>query len=136
MRVDKWLWAARFYKTRSLASEAIGKGRVEVNGVVAKASREIKPGDKLVLRSHQAPRTVQVLGLSAQRGPATQAQALYQETPASLALAQQWQEQRRLAPEPALGLSEGRPTKRNRRDLDRVRESPRVDWDARWRAEI
>lgn len=130
MRLDKWLWAARFYKTRSLASEEIGKGRVQVNGAVAKASREVKPGDELVLRHQSLPRTVRVLGLSAQRGPAVQAQMLYEETAESLALAQQLREQRRLAPEPALGITEGRPTKRQRRDLDRV------DWDARWRAEI
>ncbi len=130
MRLDKWLWAARFYKTRSLASEEIGKGRVQVNGAVAKASREVKPGDELVLRHQSLPRTVRVLGLSAQRGPAVQAQMLYEETAESLALAQQFREQRRLAPEPALGITEGRPTKRQRRDLDRV------DWDARWRAEI
>lgn len=136
MRLDKWLWAARFYKTRSLASEEISKGRVQVNGVVAKASREIKVGDELVLRLHSAPRTIHVLGLSTQRGPATQAQALYQETPESLALAEKTKEQRRLAPEPALGIPEGRPTKRMRRDLDRVRATQPVDWDARWRAEI
>jgi ribosome-associated heat shock protein Hsp15 len=130
MRLDKWLWAARFYKTRSLASEEIGKGRVQVNGAVAKASREVKPGDELVLRHQSLPRTVRVLGLSAQRGPAVQAQMLYEETAESLALAQQFREQRRLAPEPALGITEGRPTKRQRRDLDRV------DWDARWRAEV
>lgn len=130
MRLDKWLWAARFYKTRSLASEEIGKGRVQVNGAVAKASREVKPGDELVLRHQSLPRTVRVLGLSAQRGPAVQAQMLYEETAESLALAQQFREQRRLAPEPALGITEGRPTKRQRRDIDRV------DWDARWRAEI
>ncbi len=130
MRLDKWLWAARFYKTRSLASEEIGKGRVQVNGAVAKASREVKPGDELILRHQSLPRTVRVLGLSAQRGPAVQAQMLYEETAESLALAQQFREQRRLAPEPALGITEGRPTKRQRRDLDRV------DWDARWRAEI
>ncbi len=130
MRLDKWLWAARFYKTRSLASEEIGKGRVQVNGAVAKASREVKPGDELVLRHQSLPRTVRVLGLSAQRGPAVQAQTLYEETAESLALAQQSREQLRLAPEPALGITQGRPTKRQRRDLDRV------DWDARWRAEI
>jgi ribosome-associated heat shock protein Hsp15 len=136
MRVDKWLWAARFYKTRSLASEEIGKGRVQLNGLVAKASREVKVGDELVLRSHGLPRTVRILGLSAQRGPAPQAQTLYEETPESLALAQQWQEQRRLAPEPALGLSQGRPTKRLRRNLDRVQMGEPPDGDARWRAEI
>jgi ribosome-associated heat shock protein Hsp15 len=130
MRLDKWLWAARFYKTRSLASEEIGKGRVQVNGAVAKASREVKPGDELVVRHQRLSRTVRVLGLSAQRGPAVQAQTLYEETAESLALAQHAREQRRLAPEPALGITEGRPTKRQRRDLDRV------DWDARWRAEI
>ena len=84
----------------------------------------------MVLRHQSLPRTVRVLGLSAQRGPAVQAQMLYEETAESLALAQQFREQRRLAPEPALGITEGRPNKRQRRDLDRV------DWDARWRAEV
>ena len=130
MRLDKWLWAARFYKTRSLAVDEIQKGRVEVNGHHAKPSRV---GDTVVLRQQGGlARTVQVLGLSAQRGPAPVAQQLYAETPASIAARAEAAEQRRLAPEPAHALTEGRPTKRDRRDIERVRH----DWDARWSASI
>ena len=85
VRIDKWLWAARFYKTRSLASQDIAKGRVEVNGQVAKASRDLKPGDLILLRQGPMQRTLRVLALSAVRGPAPVAQALYAETPESVA---------------------------------------------------
>ena len=133
MRLDKWLWAARFYKTRSLAVDEIQKGRVEVNGHHAKPSRDVRVGDTVVLRQQGGlARTVQVLGLSAQRGPAPVAQQLYAETPASIAARAEAAEQRRLAPEPAHALTEGRPTKRDRRDIERVRH----DWDARWSASI
>ena len=133
MRLDKWLWAARFYKTRSLAVDEIQKGRVEVNGHHAKLSRDVRVGDTVVLRQQGGlARTVQVLGLSAQRGPAPVAQQLYAETPASIAARAEAAEQRRLAPEPAHALTEGRPTKRDRRDIERVRH----DWDARWSASI
>ena len=85
MRLDKWLWAARFYKTRSLAVDEIQKGRVEVNGHHAKPSRDVRVGDTVVRRQQGGlARTVQVLGLSAQRGPAPVAQQLYAETPASM----------------------------------------------------
>ncbi|MBV8621651.1 MAG: RNA-binding S4 domain-containing protein [Curvibacter sp.] len=131
LRLDKWLWSARFYKTRSLAVEEINKGRIEVNGQAAKPSRELRPGDRVVLRQGPVSRTVLVLGLSAQRGPAPVAQQLYSETAESVAAREQAAEQRRLAPEPALSLSEGRPTKRDRRDLDRSR-----DWNDRWSAGI
>ena len=83
-RIDKWLWAARFFKTRSIASEEIGKNRVQVNGQDAKASREVKPGDTVRLRQGAVERTVVVQGLSAQRGPAPAAQLLYEETPESI----------------------------------------------------
>ena len=82
LRIDKWLWAARFYKTRSLASDEIVKGRVHVNEQDAKPSREIKVGDTVVIRQGPVLRTVIVLGLSQQRGPASVAQQLYAETPA------------------------------------------------------
>ncbi len=131
MRIDKWLWCARFYKTRSLAAEEIGKGRVGINGQVVKAAREVRPGDTVTLRQGGVQRTVAVRALSAQRGPAPVAQQLYEETPESLAARAQAQEQRRLAPEPAAALHEGRPTKRDRRDIDRVR-----DWGSRWSASI
>lgn len=124
-RLDKWLWAARFFKTRSLASEEIAKGRVSVNGQVAKASREPKLGDLVELHQGDFRRTVRVLGLSNERGPASVAQALYTETEASLALRAQQNEQRRLGIEPAQSIEQGRPTKRDRRQL--------ADWQ-RWSA--
>lgn len=131
LRLDKWLWSARFYKTRSLAVEEISKGRVSVNGAAVKPAREVRPGDQVQLRQGPVERTVQVLGLSAQRGPAPVAQKLYEETAASVAAREQAAEQRRLAPEPALSLSEGRPTKRDRRHIERNR-----DWNERWSASI
>ena len=129
LRIDKWLWAARFYKTRSLACEDIDKGRVQVNGQDAKPSREVKPGDMVTLRQGHAPRTVQVLGISAVRGPAPVAQQLYAETADSVAQRERLAEQRRLAPEPALSIHQGRPTKRDRRDISKA-------WNDRWSAAL
>jgi len=131
LRLDKWLWVARFYKTRSLASEEIDKGRVQVNGVVVKPARELKEGDSVLLRHGPISRTVTVLAISDKRGPAPVAALLYQETEDSIRQRQQAAEQRRLAPEPALSLSQGRPTKRDRRDTDQLRQH---DWDERWSA--
>ena len=131
LRVDKWLWAARFFKTRSLAAEEIAKGRVQVNEQTAKASREVRVGDLVTLRQGTVQRTVTVRGISAQRGPAPVAQQLYEETADSIAARERAAEQRRLAPEPALSLSEGRPTKRDRRHIDKSRE-----WNERWSASI
>ncbi len=125
VRLDKWLWAARFYKTRGLAAEEIGRGRVAVNGATAKASRELKAGDLIALRQGQLQRSVVVLGLSHIRGPATVAQALYEETADSIAAREKAAIQRRLAAEPALSIEQGRPTKRDRRSL--------ADWQ-RWSA--
>jgi ribosome-associated heat shock protein Hsp15 len=133
MRLDKWLWCARFYKTRSLAVEEIGKGRVTVNGLSAKAGRELKIGDTLVLRQGPVARTVVVRGLMPSRGPASVAQGLYTETPESIAERERLAEQRRLAPEPAGTLTDGRPTKRDRRDIDRARGG---EWNDRWSASI
>jgi ribosome-associated heat shock protein Hsp15 len=133
LRIDKWLWAARFYKTRSLASEEIDKGRVLVNGAVVKPARELKTGDSLQLRSGPVTRTITVTGISDKRGPAPQAALLYQETAESITLRQQAAEQRRLAPEPALTLTQGRPTKRDRRDTEKLRGG---DWNERWSASI
>ncbi|MBX3633909.1 MAG: RNA-binding S4 domain-containing protein [Rubrivivax sp.] len=127
VRLDKWLWAARFYKTRALAAEEIGRGRVSINGQPAKASREPKPGDRIELRQGPVQRTVLVRALSAVRGPAPVAQALYEETPESIAARLQAAEQRRLAAEPAAAIEQGRPTKRNRREL--------ADW-RRWSASV
>ncbi|MCW5636707.1 MAG: RNA-binding S4 domain-containing protein [Rubrivivax sp.] len=117
MRLDKWLWAARFYKTRALAAEAVARGRVEVNGQAAKPGRELKSGDRLRLRQGPDERIVDVRGLSTQRGPAAVAQALYAETPESLAARERAAELRRLAGGPAHAPGEGRPTKRDRRQL-------------------
>ena len=132
MRIDKWLWAARFYKTRSLASEDIDKGRVEVNGQTAKPSREIKTGDTVLIRQGPGQRTVVIAGLSAQRGPAPVAQLLYQETAESIEQRAKQALQQRYAREPALSLEQGRPTKRDRRDLEQARHS----WDERWSASV
>jgi ribosome-associated heat shock protein Hsp15 len=133
LRIDKWLWAARFFKTRSLAAEEIGKNRIQVNGDVAKASREVKAGDTVTMRQGVQVRTVTVRGISGQRGPAPVAQQLYEETPESLAAQAAAREQRRLGSEPALAIEQGRPTKRDRRELDGAR---RADWDNRWSASI
>lgn len=128
MRLDKWLWAARFYKTRGLAAEEIAKGRVEVNGVPAKASRELKPADQVGMRiGGGLVRVVIVRGLSAVRGPASVAQLLYEETAESIAAREQAQRARRDGVEPALAIEQGRPTKRDRRQL--------AEWD-RWSASV
>ncbi|MBP9686034.1 MAG: RNA-binding S4 domain-containing protein [Rhodoferax sp.] len=129
LRIDKWLWAARFYKTRSLASDEIVKGRVQVNAQLAKPSKEVKVGDTVVLRQGPVSRTLTVQGISAQRGPAPVAQQLYTETPESIATREQAAEQRRLGSEPAQTIENGRPTKRNRRNIEKA-------WDERWSASI
>lgn len=126
LRLDKWLWAARFFKTRSLACDEIDKGRIQVNEQVAKASRELRAGDLVGMKEPGGPlRTVRVLALSTLRGPAPQAQRLYEETPESIQVRQQWVEQRRQGVEPSDTLEQGRPTKRDRRQL--------ADWQ-RWSA--
>ncbi len=120
LRMDKWLWAARFYKTRALAAHACELGRVESNGITSKASREVKVGD-VVRVSHDGGGTeVEVLALSAVRGPASVAQTLYQETPASIARRQQLAEERRAGLH-FEAMREGKPSKRDRRELDRLR---------------
>lgn len=121
LRVDKWLWAARFYRTRSLASEELVKGRIQVNGQEAKPSREVKPNDTLLIRQGPVSRTVVVVALSQQRGPASSAQQLYAETPESIRQREKQAEQRRLAQEPSQAIEYGRPTKRDRRDLEKVK---------------
>lgn len=135
VRLDKWLWAARFYKTRSLAADEIDKGRVKLNGQVAKASREPKVGDEIEFKAGYHTRTVRVLGLSAVRGPAPQAALLYAETEASIAQRVAQAEQHRLAPEPAHALTQGRPTKRDRRQLQGV-GSHAPAWNDRWSASL
>jgi ribosome-associated heat shock protein Hsp15 len=127
LRLDKWLWAARFYKTRALATDEIDKGRVRVNEQIVKPARELKPGDLVELRQGVVLRTVLVRDLSVVRGPAPVAQQLYEETPASIAAREAAAERRRLAPEPANAIEQGRPTKRDRRQL--------ADWN-RWSASV
>lgn len=129
IRIDKWLWAARFYKTRSLATEVVHKGQVRINGAEVKASREVRMGDRVELMQAKVARTVLVTGLSGQRGSATVAQALYQETPESQALREAQAERQRLSPEPAMAIAGGRPTKRDRRDLQK-------GWGDRWTASV
>lgn len=121
LRLDKWLWAARFYKTRALAVDEINKGRVLVNGQAAKPAREVKAGDRVIVRKSDPPIEVEVLGISRVRGPAPVAATLYQETEESAFKRQRAAEMRRLAPEPSLGYDEGRPTKRDRRLLAAIR---------------
>ena len=130
LRIDKWLWAARFYKTRSLATDEINKNRIEVNGQAAKPSREVKNGDLVAMRREGQVRTVQVLALSDVRGPAPQAQLLYAETPESLQAREAFAQQRRFAREPALSIENGRPTKRDRRDLEQAGHQLNDRWSA------
>jgi ribosome-associated heat shock protein Hsp15 len=121
VRIDKWLWAARFYKSRSLATEAVNGGRAQLNGARVKPSREVGPGDELEVTIGQTRRVVIVRGVSERRGPAKAAALLYEETPQSVAARELAAEQRRLQPPPPgadLGM---RPTKRDRRRLDSAR---------------
>jgi ribosome-associated heat shock protein Hsp15 len=127
VRLDKWLWVARFFKTRALAVDAIEKGRVAVDGQPAKAARTLRPGLAVTVRQGPLERTVVVTGLSLQRGSATVAGTLYEETPESVAARERAAERRRVAPEPALALEHGRPTKRDRRRI--------ADWN-RWSASL
>ncbi len=120
MRLDKWLWAARFYKTRALAVQAIDRGRVQVNGQAAKRSRTLRPGDTVALRQGERGEissVVLVLALSELRGPAPVAQQLYAETAASLAARAAAAQARAYQAEPAHAIEQGRPTKRDRREL-------------------
>lgn len=134
-RIDKYLWATRFYKTRSLASEELGKGRIKINGQVAKASRDVKAGDQIDLLRTGLVTVIDVLQVSEQRGGAPQAQTLYQETPESIAARDKAQDIRRFTHEPATTISQGRPTKRDRRSLEQAR-SGSPQWNDRWSAEV
>jgi ribosome-associated heat shock protein Hsp15 len=124
-RLDKWLWAARFYKTRSLAIDEISKGRVSVNEQPAKPARSLKVGDRIELRREGVTRPVVVRGLSQVRGPAPVAQQLYEETAESIAQREKQAQERRFGAEPSQAMEQGRPTKRDRRKL--------ADWN-RWSA--
>ncbi len=120
VRMDKWLWAARFFKTRALAARACELGRIESNGQQAKASREVHPGDLLRVRSDSGTFDLEVLLPSDVRGPAAVAQTLYRETEASKQLRLQIAEERRTMPH-FEAFREGRPSKRSRRELDQLR---------------
>ena len=127
LRIDKWLWAARFYKTRSLACDEVTKHRVQINGQDVKPAREVKVGDTLTVRQGHITKTIVVKGISAARGPAPVAQQLYEETPESTALRAKLAEQNRMAAEPAHSIEHGRPTKRDRRQIEHA-------WNERWSA--
>lgn len=117
MRIDKWLWAARFFKTRTLAREAVELGRVRVSGERTKPSREIRIGDVLQILRAQERFEVQVAGLSEVRGPAPVAQTLYEETEQSKEKRERIAEMKRFSEEPATSIRKGRPTKRDARKL-------------------
>jgi len=122
VRLDKWLWAARFYKTRSIAAEAATGGKVQLNGERAKPAKPVKVGDRLVVRAGPYEWTITVLTVSERRGPATQAQELYEETEQSRLAREQRAEQlkaeRRAMPE----FGGGRPSKRDRRKIIQFRQ--------------
>ncbi len=120
-RIDRWLWAARFFKSRSLAAEAVGGGRVALNGARVKPSREVRAGDELQITIGQTRRVVIVRGVAERRGPAKVAAELYEETAESVAARELAAERRRLqSPPPGADLGP-RPTKRDRRRLDDAR---------------
>jgi ribosome-associated heat shock protein Hsp15 len=120
VRLDKWLWAARFFKTRSLAAHACDLGRVESNGQKSKPSREVRIGDQLQVKSASGDFQVEVLAVSDMRGPAAVAQTLYRETEASRELRIRLAEERKAAMH-FEGLRDGKPSKRDRREIDRFR---------------
>lgn len=119
VRLDKWLWAARFFKTRSLATEAVAGGKVEVNGERAKPAKAIKPGDEVRVRLGPYEHTLMVRALSERRGPASVAQTLYEETAASRDARDRLAAQLKLAPAAFVYEEKGRPTKKDRRELSR-----------------
>ena len=117
IRIDKWLWAARFFKTRSLATDAVGGGKVKLNSAPTKPAREVKVGDRLEIFNGDTRWQVTILGLSDKRGPAPEARLLYEETPESIAAREAEQMRRKFTQEPAAEIH-GRPTKRDRRQID------------------
>ena len=122
MRIDKWLWAVRFFKTRSIAQAEVGLGRVLIAGQRPKASREVRVGDRLEIHRGEEVFTVYVEGLSAVRGPAAQAQLLYRETEESMKAREAKRAMMKLAYEPSSTIRQGRPTKREGRELRRFKE--------------
>lgn len=122
MRIDKWLWAARFYKTRSLAQQAVEGGKVRLNSERVKPAKDVRVGDALDLNLAAQDWTITVRGLSDKRGPARVAQTLYEESVESQSRRAQQAALCKLSTEPALAR-QGRPTKRDRRQLERWRDS-------------
>jgi ribosome-associated heat shock protein Hsp15 len=118
--LDKWLWAARFFKSRSLAARACELGRIECSGQTSKAAREVRLGDLLQIKNDSGDFQVEILALSEMRGPAAVAQKLYQETVASRDLRSKLAEERKAMPPPEF-VREGKPSKRDRREIDRFR---------------
>ena len=129
IRIDKWLWAARFFKTRSLATQEVSKGHVQVGQRDVKPSFEVRVGITLTVWQAQVRRTMLVIGVSDKRGSAPVAQQLYEETQESIQSRLQLAEHNRLHTEPALAIGHGRPTKRDRRDLQK-------GLNARWSASV
>ena len=121
MRADKWLWAARFFKTRALAARACELGRIEFNGQRVKPAREVRVGDLLQVKNDSGEFQVQVLALSEMRGPAPIARTLYRETEESIGLRLRLAEERKAAPH-FESMREGRPSKRDRREINRLRQ--------------
>jgi ribosome-associated heat shock protein Hsp15 len=121
VRIDKWLWAARFFKTRSLASEAVAGGKVEVNGERGKPAKLVRMGDEVRCRQGPYEHVLVVTGLAERRGTASAAATLYQERPESRAARERVAEQLRLGASAWSYEEKGRPTKRDRRELDRFR---------------
>lgn len=130
LRIDKWLWAARFFKTRALAAEAVELGRVKIGGQACKPGRELRIEDRLQIRESGWTREVIVRGVSSMRGPAPQARLLYEETPESLAAREAAMQARQHAADPAWSQEAGRPTKRDRRQIEQT-----TGWN-RWSASL
>ncbi len=122
MRLDKWLWAARFFKTRGLAQIAVSGGRVKLNGDRTKPAHAVRPGDLLVIRVEEFDWQVTVRGLAGRRGPALEARKLYEESAAGFAERQRLLDLRRWGAEPASRLK-GRPSKRDRRLMEKFADS-------------
>ena len=125
VRIDKWLWAARFFKTRALAVEAIGGGKILVHGERVKPAKVVQAGDQVSVRLGPYEHIVTVRGVSERRGPASVAATLYEETSESLAARQKLAEQLRMAPAAFVFEEKGRPTKKDRRDIERLRDARR-----------
>jgi len=126
VRLDKWLWAARFYKTRALATEAVQGGRVHVNGQRVRPARDVHEGDEVQVTRPGSPATVVIVqDTSDRRGPATEARKLYEETPESLEAREKDRLMRKMAPPPPGAELGARPTKRDRRRFDDARRRSR-----------